>query len=197
MWRWRCFLCDIRQLKLSACVFLIMIMIIKEMCILSVSSAVSETEPRWSAIPGGVAFSFCSRSARLQTAAPPYCADISRELVIILTCLLGLNVQSAIIKPHPSFAALTRYPHTSGGGVKWGADGANKCPCETARVQPSRTAPRTREVKSNSLQSVLMAPGADAREAEVSATLNLFNNKMKRENEEEEMEAFTRSLIYF
>lgn len=120
---------------------------------------------------------------------PPYCPDISRELVIIQTCLLGLNVQSGVIKP-PSLWALTRYPHTSGGGrggwgdggvVRWGADGANKCARETARVQPSPLASRTNKVPSNSLQSVLMASGADAREAEVSATLNLFNREKKRE----------------
>lgn len=51
---------------------------------------------------------------------------------------------------------------------------------------------------SNSLQSVLMASGADAREAEVSATLNLFRKKRKkRENVKKAMEAFSRSFIYF
>lgn len=44
-----------------------------------------------------------------------------------------------------------------------------------------------------------MAPGADVREAEVSATLNLFNKIKKKETEnvKGEMETFTRSFIYF
>lgn len=49
--------------------------------------------------PTGQPFSFSFLTQPDFKQLPPYCPDISRELVIIQTCLLGLNVQSGVIKP--------------------------------------------------------------------------------------------------